>query len=154
MDYKPQETVDIDEITHGVKPRRSSRPKKKPIKYGQTEKLSTNEDTDKTQTSTPIKGSKCTARFQPGPSAQGVSTQGQEDNSREDRPFQGQTQEPEETEPTSLLAGDQVLEISVQSQKGRERERERERTKSSRVKDLDKLLTNFVIPLRENVVHE
>ena len=53
-DYEPQETVDIHEITQSKKPRRSSRPIKKPTKYGQTETLSDYEHTDETQTSTPF----------------------------------------------------------------------------------------------------
>ena len=131
MDYEPQETVDFDEITHGKKPRRRSRPTKKLMKYGQTDTLSTDEDTDEAQTSNPIKGPKGIASFQPGPSAQDLSTQGLEDNPREVHPFQGQTQEPLETEPTSPLAGDEVLEISGQSQEGRER------AKPSQVTDID-----------------
>ena len=104
-DYEPQETVDIHEITQGKKSRRSSRPTKKPTKYGQTETLSTDEDTDEAHTNTPIKGSKGIENFQPGPSARDNSTQGQEDNLRETYPLPGQIQEPAETEPASPLAG-------------------------------------------------
>ena len=64
-DYEPQETVDFHEITKDKKPRRSSRPKKKPTKHVQMETLSTDEDTDEAETSTPIKGSKGIENFQP-----------------------------------------------------------------------------------------
>ena len=121
-DYEPQETVYIHEITQGKKPRRSTRPTKKSTKYGQTETLSTDEYADEARTSTPVKGSKSVAKFQPGPSTQDNSTQGQEDNPREAFPLPGQTQEPMETEPASPMAGDQVLEISLQPQEERERD--------------------------------
>ena len=154
-DYEPQETVDIHEITQGKKPRRSSRPTKKPTKYGQTETLSTDEDTDEAQTNTPIKGSKVIENFQPGPSARDNSKQGQEDNLRETYPLPGQTQEPAET--TGITPGRKpgVRDIGTTTR------RRRKRTKPARAIDLNvkqklhnKLLTNFVIPLRGNVVHE
>ena len=125
LDYEPKEAVDIDEITKGKKPRRSNRSKKKPLKYGLTENLSTDDDGDETQTSTLIKGPKGIASFQPDSSTQDVSTQGQ-DNSREDQQFQDDTtQPPAETEPTTTCSAkedDQVLEISVQSHAEGERE--------------------------------
>ena len=63
LDYEPKEAVDIDEITKGKKPRSSNRSNKKPLKYGLTENLSTDDDRDETQTSTPIKGPKGIASF-------------------------------------------------------------------------------------------
>ena len=120
-DYEPQESIDIHEINQGKKPRRSNRLKKKTTKYGQTETLSTDDDTDETQTSTPIKSPKGIANFQPDPSAQDDSTQGPEER-RSTSSTRGQTQEPTETEPVSPLAEGQVLEVSLQSQESRERE--------------------------------
>ena len=120
-DYEPQESIDIHEINQGKKPRRSNRLKKKTTKYGQTKTLSTDDDTDETQTSTPIKSPKGIANFQPGPSAQDDSTQGPEER-RSTSPTIGLTQEPTETEPVSPLAEGQVLEVSLQSQESRERE--------------------------------
>ena len=90
-DYEPQESIDIHKINQGKKPRRSNRLKKKPTKYGQTETLSTDDDTDETQTSTPIKGSKGIANFQPGSSAQDDSTQGAEEERISTSPVLGQT---------------------------------------------------------------
>ena len=121
-DYEPQEPIDIQEINQGKKPRRSNRLTKKPTKFGQTETLSDDDNTGEAQTSTPIKGSKGIANFQPGSSAQYNSTQGQEDERRSTSPVQGRTQEPAETEPVSPRAEEQVLEISVQSQEAREKE--------------------------------
>ena len=122
-DYEPQELIDIHEINQGKKPRRSNRLKKKPTKYGQTETLSTDDDTDETQTSTPIRGSKGIANFQPGSSAQDDSTQGPEEERRSTSPVLDQTQEPTESEPVSPRAEGQVLELLLQSQEARERER-------------------------------
>ena len=81
-DYEPPEPINIHEINQGKKPRQSNRLTKKPTKFGQTETLSTDDDTDEAQTSTPIKGSKGLANFQPGSSAQDDSTQRQEDERR------------------------------------------------------------------------
>ena len=124
-DNEPQESIDIHEINQGKKPRRNNRLKNKPTKYGQTETLSTDDDTDENQTSTPIKGSKGIASIQPGSSAQDDSTQGPEEERRSTSPVLDQTQEPTETEPVSPRADGQVLELSLQSQEARERERER-----------------------------
>ena len=121
-DYEPQESIDIYEINQVKKPRRSNRLKKKTTKYGQTETLSTDDDTDETQTSTPIKGSKGIANFQPGSSAQDDSMQGPEEERRSTSPALGQTQEPTEADPVSPRAEGQVLELSLQSQESRERE--------------------------------
>ena len=127
LDYEPKKAVDIDEITKGKKPRRSNRSKKNLLKYGLTENLSTDDDRDETQTSTPIKGPKGIASFQPNPSTQDASTQKQ-NNSREDQQFQDDpTQPPADREPkttSSAREDDQVLEISVQSHVEGERERE------------------------------
>ena len=73
-----KEAVDIDEITKGKKPGRSNRPTKKPLKYGLTENLSTDDDRDETQTSTQIKGPRGIVSFQSSRSAQDASTQGQD----------------------------------------------------------------------------
>ena len=124
-DYEPQDSIDIHEINQGKKPRRSNRLKKKTTKYGQTETLSTDDDTDETQTSTPIKGPKGIANFQTGSSAQDDSTQGPEEERRSTSPAIGQTQEPTDTVLVSPRAEGQVLEFSLQSQESRERERER-----------------------------
>ena len=125
LDYEPKKAVNIDEITKCKKPRRSNRSKKKPLKYGLTENLSTDDDRDESQTSTPIKNRKGIASFQPSPSTQDASTQGQ-NNSREDQQFQDNpTQPPAETEPTTTSSAkedDQVLEVSVQSHVEGERE--------------------------------
>ena len=89
------------------------------------ENLSTDDDRDESQTSTPIKVLKCIASFQPSPSTLDASTQGQ-NNSPEDQQFQDDpTQPPAETEPTTTSGtkeDDQVLEISVQSYVEGERE--------------------------------
>ena len=120
-DDEPQESIEIHGINRGKKPRRNNRLKKKPTKYGQTETLSTDDDTDETQTSTPIKGSKGIANFQPGSSAQEDSTQGPEEERRSTSPVLDQTQKPTETEVSPRAEG-QVLELSLQSQEARERE--------------------------------
>ena len=120
VDYVPQEPVDIHEINQGKKPRSSIRPIEKPKKYGQSETLSTDEDTDENRTSTPVKGSTSIAKFQPEPRSQDDSTPGRENNPRDPSPLPGQTQKPTETEPVSPMTEDRVFEICAE--KGRRRE--------------------------------
>ena len=69
-DYSPQEDFDLHEVVTGKKPRRSKRPNSKPQKYGHSETLTTDDDTEESGSGSSRKHFTGTPSHQPATTTQ------------------------------------------------------------------------------------
>ena len=146
-DYDPQEDPIVQEIAKNKKPRRSGRKTKKPEKYGHSETLTTDDDTEGSEQNFPRKSFNGTADCQPTTTMQDNSQAQQLDEYPTD-PTQPMPENDDELKPPQQAPIQQSDKSSPVVQDNEERERESKTPMSSKNK-----LENFFIPPRGNMVH-
>ena len=93
FDYNPQEDPSIQAIAAHKNPRRSNRPTKKPEKYGQSETLTTDEDTEDSENSPPRKRFTGIANYQATTTALDDNQQSQAQQAEEQDESQAQKED-------------------------------------------------------------
>ena len=134
-DYNPQEDPSIQEITAHKNPRRSNRATKKPKKYGHSETITTDEDTEDSENSPPRKRFIGIANYQAPTTALDDNQQSQAQQAEEQDESQAQKEDevqaetvppPQEndddTAPPQQLPEQQSLKISTVDVDNEERE--------------------------------